>query len=110
MGMKGLKEYIKKHGRHFTVDLAYRIIGDRWKAKEVYDYLQKKVYYNINGTTLGDMVYLFNNMYESNSSKQDCRKSVISYVQDIGNLDNPFIFEHWVSDAKTSHFDITPYV
>ena len=109
--MIGLREYIGKYGKHFTVELAYKVGGDRWNAKEIYDYIQKKVYYNVSGTTLGDMVYLFNRMYSPlPGGKEHSRNNVISYVQDMENLDACPIFDIWSRANRGEDIDLREYI
>ena len=109
--MIGLEKYIEKYGKHFTVALAYDMAGRVWKAEDVYKYMQKKVYYNINGTTLGDMVYLFNGLWKDlPGAKEFCRNAVIQYVQDNYYLDNPNVFENWLKWKDEFYFDLGKYI
>ena len=58
--MKGLRQYIKKHGKHFTEELAYKTAGKRWSSTQIEKATQREVYYNVTASTLGDIVYLAN--------------------------------------------------
>ena len=110
--MIGYEEYIKKHGKHFTVELAYAIAGNRWSIEEIEDSLQKKVYFNVAGFTRGDIVFLFNTLPKiSNSSyhtKAQCTKAVIMYMEGIELLD--FLFPAWTEVARICNYDFTPYI
>ena len=114
--MKGLDKYIEKHGRHFTVELAERLYGN-WSADRVYNYLQKKIYYNVSGSTLGDMTYIFNAFmndckYHGErgiSTINYCRDMVIMYVSSVFNSDC-IAFRCWLIDMDGKDFDLTPYI
>ena len=109
--MIGLREYIGKYGKHFTVELAYKVVGNRWNAKKIYDYIQKKVYYNVSGTTLGDMVYLFNSIYvDLPDTKSYCREKAIEYIQDMENLDACPIFDIWSRVNGGEDIDLREYI
>lgn len=56
--MKGLRKYIAKHGRHFTPELAAKVLDCKWNASEVEIASDRVVYYNVSGATLGDIVFL----------------------------------------------------
>ena len=103
--MKGLKEYVEKHGRHFTEELAYTVSGCRWTYKEINNSLQKKVYYNVSGCTPGDIVYCVNGLDFDN------RRDIVSFLircvlYDVGVSDT--LFNLWVMDNNS--FDFTPYI
>lgn len=107
--MKGLKEYIKKHGQHFTIELAYAIAGRKYSSDEVENYLQEKVYYNVVGHTIGDITYIFN-ILDSYYNKRERRKYVIT---SLGNYaQHGILFPDFIS--VTEHyrpdFDFTPYI
>lgn len=103
--MKGLKEYVEKHGRHFTEELAYAVSGCRWTYKEIDKSLQKKVYYNVSGCTPGDIAYCVNGLDFDN------RRDAVSFLlrcvlYDVGLSDT--LFNLWVMDNDS--FDFTPYI
>ena len=58
--MKGLRQYIRKHGRHFTEELAMTITRGRWNPSEIMEKAESMVYYNVTGSTVGDIVFLAN--------------------------------------------------
>ena len=103
--MKGLDKYIKKHGKHFTEELAYDIVGHTWSYEEIYEALQKKVYYNISGCTSGDIVYCVNGMgFET-------KKEFVSFLLrcimcDMGISDK--LFDSWI--MCHGDFDFTHYI
>lgn len=103
--MKGLKEYIKKHGKHFTEELAHDVVGSAWSFKEIDRSLQKKVYYNVSGCTSGDIVYYVNGM------GFDYMRDIIQFLirdvlYDVGLSDKLFLM--WCECNKD--FDFTPYI
>lgn len=111
--MKGLKEYIRKHGKHFTEKLAYKVVGKRWSGKQIERAAQKKVYYNVTGSTLGDMIYLTNEV----SSKWDipalytCTKFTLYIIGDY-EYHGGKVFTSWLEELEEMgiSFDFTPYI
>ena len=113
--MKGLEQYISKHGKHFTEQLALAVTDGRWDGVKVEKAAQRKVYYNVTGSTLGDMVYLTNwaDMEYSLASKNHkatidrCLRYTI-YI--IGNyaFHEGLPFQEWLEDL--ADFDFTPYI
>ena len=58
--MKGLKEYLKKHGNHFTEQLAYdAALNRRWNKKQIENSIRNRVWYNVTDSSIGDIIYLF---------------------------------------------------
>ena len=107
--VKGLKEYIKKHGKHFTKELAYAVAGRKYSSDEVEEYLQKKVYYNVVGYTIGDITYVFNAL-ASCYNKRERRTFVLMSLSDYSQYG--IIFPDFL-DATRRHkpdFDFTPYI
>lgn len=109
--MKGLKEYIEKHGKHFTVKLAYDVGGHKWTAENIKNSAQKKVYYNVTGSTLGDMVFIVHLYWHTfyNKSKNSCLDNMLSI---IGNyyFYGGKVFDLWLYTIKEETFDFTPYI
>jgi len=111
--MKGLEEYVKKHGRHFTEKLANDAGRRKWNAEKIRLSAQKKVYYNVTGSTLGDMVYLMD-MFCYHLSDQytpgKCLKLMLSWVGDYNKTGSPFCI--WLTSLtiKEKDFDFTPYI
>jgi hypothetical protein len=108
--MKGLEEYINKHGRHFTVELAYRATDKYWDALKIYNILQKKVYYNVAGYTLGGIVYLFNGISDYYGGMSDIcfrRNFVLLTLRDVNTRN---VFNDWKDFGAEQDFDFTPYI
>lgn len=108
--MKGLVEYIKVHGRHFTVELAEDVTGGKWPSKEVERQAQGKVYYNVSGSTLGDMVYLIDMFHKYIHHHKRCMSLMLSWVGNFQMRTVPFCI--WVSSLldDEEEFDFTPYI
>ena len=109
--MKGLDEYIAKHGEHFTVELAYDATTAYYRVDEIERELNKKVYYNVSGYKIGDIVYIFNGWCEETGgdSKKFRAENVRSVLEDPSYLDIPTVFIRWVN-AYAEDFDFTPYI
>ena len=107
--MKGLEEYINKHGRHFTKELASKVTDERWDSSKLEKDAQKHVYYNVTGSTIGDMVYL---MTIGDARQSYCKKvkTMLSWVQDYNKTESPFIIWLTVLFVKEQDFDFTPYI
>lgn len=103
--MKGLKEYVAKHGLHFTEELAYDIVGKHWIYEDIDKALQKEVYYNVSGCTPGDIIYCVN--IAGLHRKKDIVNFLIEYILcDVGFSDR--LFNSWSTINKD--FDFTPYI
>lgn len=91
--MKGLEKYIAKHGRHLTEQLAMDALECRWKIPEVVKATESKVYYNVSGATLGDIVLMVNHFNSRfiDANKYDCVKWALSKVEDVNT--NGYAFE-----------------
>lgn len=107
--MKGLRKYIRKHGRHFTEELAYEAAGRKYNARQVEKAAQKKVYYNVTGSTLGDMVYLTNSNFNGwgFSSISGSINYTLYFVGQY-KFHGGFLFEQWLHGLDD--FDFTPYI
>lgn len=108
--MKGLKEYVKKHGMHFTEKLALDTIPLRWDAEKVKQATQKKVYYNVTGASSGDMLYLVGIADEKSLDK--CIDFMISVIGDYGFSDG-LVFSIWCCLRKlkrNNDLDLTEYI
>ena len=114
--MKGLKEYIKKHGKHFTEELAYQVAGKRWNAEQIERAAQKKVYYNVTGSTLGDMVFLTNEVYDewNRFGYSGFCKCILYTLHIVGDYtyNSGLLFDEWVNEMKRVKLDIDlrPYI
>ena len=110
--MKGLRKYIEAHGKHFTVELALKACSIKWGARNISKAAQSKVYYNVIGATLGDMLYL-TNVYHINtdSSFRDCINYTINIISDHHYYDGK-IFADWLSKivASGGDLDFTAYI
>ena len=117
--MKGLEEYINKHGKHFTEQLAYDVaLSKKWNKEQIEDALQKRVWYNVTGSTIGDIIYLVNECYDEGcmgyGKKHRCISYTLLYVGDFNNYGGK-LFERWLEDISQyniikDNFDFTPYI
>ena len=109
--MKGLQQYIDKHGRHFTEQLALAATSQRWSASDVMRSAQRKVYYNVTGATIGDMAYLTNMAYnEKGWPKTVCIDYCLSVIGDYTS-GRESAFMMYISTLMTEgrDFDFTAY-
>lgn len=58
--MIDVSDYIRRHGRHFTVGLARKAVPNRWGLRQVRKAMDRKVWYNVIGATDGDILFLTN--------------------------------------------------
>ena len=108
--MKGLGEYIERHGRHLTVQLALDVMDIRWSSSEVMKSAQGKVYYNVTSASEGDMVYLVNLGYLLNGwRKGRCIDFCLKVIGDYG-VGEGIAFDDCMGRLVTSGFDFTPYI
>ena len=109
--MKGLRRYINKHGRHFTEELALSVTGGKWDSSEVMEKAQSMVYYNVTGSTVGDIVFLANYAKDTRKpfykTKHNCVRFALCIVGEYA-LHNGVMFTKWVGDTKD--VDLTPYI
>ena len=107
--MKGLREYVKKHGMHFTEKLALDAIPLRWDAEKVKQATQKKVYYNVTGASSGDMLYLVGIANKKTLDK--CIDFMINVISDYGFSDG-LVFSAWycLREACKDNVDLTEYI
>ena len=109
--MKGLDRYIAKHGRHFTLELAMDITGEKWNPSKIEKEAQKYVYYNVTGSTRGDMVYMMDRFKYFLSGEYTPRKGMLLMLKWIGDYKktgSPFCM--WLSKYDRDGFDFTPYI
>jgi hypothetical protein len=108
--MKGLKEYIRKYGRHFTKELAYDAVRWKWPLKDIEDTAQSKVYYNVTGSTLGDIVYLVHIVHDAYPEeyyrKDYCVDYALAVIRDVRYTGSAF--SNWILTIRD--FDFTPYI
>lgn len=106
--MKGLKEYISKHGNHFTEKLAIAVMDSKWSSSEIEKSSETMVYYNVSEATLGDIVFLVNK-YKKNHCRAT-KKRCLKYALDIvGNYSsNGYAFT--LFSLMNSGIDLKEYV
>lgn len=103
--MRGLKEYIARHGHHFTVELAERVLDIKWRAQEVISASERRVYYNISGATVGDMVFLAN-LFSDSFSKGKCIRYALEIVGDVTK--DGYAFDAWLMSNEA--MDLRKYI
>lgn len=104
--MKGLKQYLRKHGNHFTEALVKDYIPTKWDYPEIEKSIKDEVWYNCWSATKGDMLYLVNIAHIfSGSNKRLCIMFMLGVV---GDYEHREWFDMWVKDNED--FDLTPYV
>ena len=113
--MRGLEEYVRKHGFHFTEALARDILGDdlKWDLPEIEQIASTRVWYNVTGSTDGDFLYYVNSSIESTK-----KKSVDFALRIIGdfkyyNFALKRILNTWKlleNIGYETDFDFTPYI
>ena len=109
--IKGLRRYIKKHGRHLTEELAKNAIFFFWTPEEIMSSSQRKVYYNVTGATVGDMVYLANynkGIYESKNKSTSKMLSVISNYKEGREVAFDLFIDKIRKDKN--RFNLMPYI
>ena len=106
--MKGLKEYIAKHGKHLTTKLAINVIKCRWNSSEIERATEKVVYYNISEATLGDMVLMVNHFNSCfiDVRKNECIRWALGKVGDMNA--NGYAFDILIENY--SDVDLTKYI
>lgn len=106
--MKGLKEYISKHGNHFTEKLAIAVMDSKWNPSEIEKSSETMVYYNVSEATLGDIIFLVNK-YKKNhcrATKKRCLKYALDIVGDYSS--NGYAFT--LFSLMNSSIDLKEYV
>ena len=105
--MKGLQQYIEKHGKHFTVELAEAAIKPKWSSEDIEKAANKKVYYNVTESTMGDIIFLVNLIYYCDwmpFTKNDCIDFALSYVGDFKWFSGA-LFSGWTDLISKCGFD-----
>ena len=109
--MKGLEEYVDRHGMHFTEELASEVTNGRWNPSQIMEKAQSMVYYNVTGSTVGDIVFLANYAKDTGKpfykTRHNCVRFALCVVGEYA-LHDGVMFTKWVGDAKD--FDLTPYI
>lgn len=97
--MEGLKQYIRKHGRHFTEELAYIAVPIKWDLPSIEKVIKEEVWYNCWSATKGDMLYLVNMAYQlTGKNKRTCILFMLGTVGDYVERDT--WFDAWVLDSE----------
>lgn len=79
--MKGLRQYIRKHGKHLTEELAIAVVKCKWNPSEIDEYTKDLVYYNVTKASLGDMVYLVNSYRMiRKANRQSCIRFALNVI------------------------------
>ena len=118
--MIGLKEYIKKYGKHFTEELVHDVVPKiRWNKKQIEEALHKKVWYNVTESTIGDILYLVNTFYDKEDCdgyprKNKCISHTLLYIGDYNNYGGK-LFDNWLEKLKRwgitkDKFNFKPYI
>ena len=111
--MKGLKQYLKKHGAHFTEELTRDIIPIRWSIGTIEASIKDEVWFNCWSSTKGDRFYLVNLVafIFPNQSKRYCIDFMLEKMSDYSYKK---LFEFWAfsvdKDGNEALEDITPYI
>jgi len=109
--MKGLRQYIRKHGKHFTEELAMTVTKGKWNSSEIMEKAESMVYYNVTGSTIGDIVFLTNYAGNEGTSfhrtKHNCIRHALHIIEDYTFREGA-IFSMWIKE--TNDFDFTPYI
>ena len=109
--MKGLRQYIRKHGNHFTEELAMNVTKGRWSSPEIMEKAESMVYYNVTGSTIGDIVFLANYAKDTGKSfyktKHNCVRFALCIVGEYALRDG-VMFRKWLEGNKD--FDFTQYI
>ena len=83
----------------------------RWASSEIMEKAESMVYYNVTGSTVGDIVFLTNYAKDTGKpyyrTKHNCVKFALCIVGEYAMHDG-VMFNKWVDDTK--EFDLTPYV
>lgn len=114
--MKGLEEYLKRNGFHFTKELASKETTSKWKVDTVLEDAQRQVYYNVTESTPGDMFYITNWLYNHDGwpEAHDKKSSIKIMLWMVGNyrLGTKYFFWEWLWNKcrNKKDFDFTPYI
>ena len=113
--MQGIVDYLKKHGYHFTEELAKDAVPHRWSMDTILKEAQRRVYYNVSGSTLGDIYYLVNWIpsHLDHPKANNLRKGITGVLSVVGTYgSNGFAFCLWLDEMKKNNkdFDFTPYI
>jgi len=103
--MKGLRQYIARHGKHFTVRLAGDVLECKWNHLEVERVTEARVYYNVSGATLGDMVFLVN-LFSDSFPKRRCVGYALEIIGDVSK--EGYAFDAWAMGNED--IDLREYI
>lgn len=100
-----------KHGRHFTEQLAMTATKGSWSPSEIMEKAETMVYYNVTGSTVGDIVFLTNYAKDTGKSfyrtKHNCVKFALCIVGEYALRDG-VMFKKWIGENRG--FDLTDYI
>lgn len=83
----------------------------RWNPSEIMEKAESMVYYNVTGSTVGDIVFLTNYVKDTGKSfyktKYNCVRFALCIVGEYALRDGA-MFKKWVGENKD--FDFTHYI
>lgn len=98
-----------------TEELAKNAIFFFWTPEEIMSSAQRKVYYNVTGATIGDMVYLVNYNHEvvkgRYESKNKCTSKMLSVISNYKE-GREVAFNLFIDTIRKdkSRFNLMPYI
>lgn len=119
--MKGFKEYVEKHGNHFTLPLAEvasKSLSEHphWNTTNLHDILSRKVFYKINSASDGDMLYMANLAYTKlfdgvKNKEKPSIEYILTIVQNTEGY-NGMAFATWAANlmVRDEDFDFAKYI
>ena len=90
-----------------------KVTKRRWNASKIEKEAQSRVYYNVTGSTKGDMVYMmdmFRYFLSEQYTHRKCITLMLKWVGDYSKTGSPFCM--WLSamSLDKKEFDFTPYI
>ncbi len=87
------------------------VTNGRWDSSEIMEKAESMVYYNVTGSTVGDIVFLTNYAKDTGKSfyktKYNCVKFALCIVGEYALRDGA-MFRKWTEDNRD--FDLTEYI
>ena len=87
------------------------VTSGKWSLSGIQEKAQSMVYYNVTGSTIGDIVFLTNYAKDTGKplykTKRSCVKFALCIVGEYALRDGA-MFNKWV--GETRDFDLTPYI
>ena len=94
-----LEEYIKANGKHFTPELTEKVLDIKWSGDTIQKFLEGRVYYNVTGSSLDDIVFWMNYYgKEKGRRKSQCWRQVKTLIEDYRNKGK--FFDRWITCFK----------